>query len=133
MAIKGRESLIPFYLVDGDRILLIKNEIVQRGNLVGNDGFQVLPPGVLGNNEVGLQTYRSRVLTDPSDTIRTGLLVFPSTVEAVSTYFPTFRTVPPRKYLQGAHQDYSDSIVTRRFAYKLHGLIHISLENMKEI
>ncbi|PXF46448.1 hypothetical protein BWQ96_03773 [Gracilariopsis chorda] len=89
--ILGNEASIPFYIIDGDGLLLLGNEFVHRGNLLGQESLLTIPPVVAGKVGLALQTYNSRLPGDSEDSIRTRLLVIPSTIHTIKSYFVSFR------------------------------------------
>ncbi|PXF45063.1 hypothetical protein BWQ96_05165 [Gracilariopsis chorda] len=129
----GNEASIPFYITNGDGLLLLGNEFVHRGHLLVQESLLTIPLVVAGNVGLALQTYNSRLPGDSEDSIRTKLLVISSTIQANTSYFVSLRNLYARQSSQQMKERFLDGKICRKLASKLHGFTHMPLPDMEEI
>ncbi|PXF41704.1 hypothetical protein BWQ96_08589 [Gracilariopsis chorda] len=129
----GSEPSIPFYITDGDGLLLLGNGFVDRGNLLGQDSLLTIPAGVAGNVGLALQTYNSRFQGDSEDSIRTRLLVVPSNIQTIKSYFVSFRGLYAQQSSEQMKERFSDGKICKKFASKLHGFTRMPPTDMEKI
>ncbi|CAN8075231.1 unnamed protein product [Agarophyton chilense] len=129
----GQSASIGFYVVAGNGLFLLGNQLVHQCNHLGEQNLLVIPKDFegLSKEQLRLQTYASRLKDDPEDVIGTRILVVPFSVSSISSFFFCYRSL--RTSSTELSKRLADGGIAKKFASKLHGFTHMPLDDMKEI
>ena len=121
---------IPFYIVPGNGVLLLGNEVCSKSNVLGPRNVIEAPPGVLSEVGVSLPIYSEPVGPAGTDGIRTYLAVVPSKLESFGTLLShhSYSTNP-----RSLQERLSSESAAKKFAVKLHTYSHLRGEDMRKL
>jgi len=124
--LNGTRIKLPFYLVQGDGVLLLGHSITSRSNIMNEEKLLVIPARTakLSEHRIVLPIYSSGE--------RNYLFVVPSQTSAFSSYFTSARSLFSTK-LQFDKAKFSDGKFCKWFASKLHAFTHYPLTDMISI
>jgi len=124
--LNGISFKLPFYIVNGDGVLLLGNDVCSKSNTLNDQNLLIVPPGVgsLSDSRLALPIYNNEQ--------RTHLLIVPAQTSCFATFFASARSLySSRQRLDSAK--FSDGKFCKWFAFKLHAFTHYTLEDMLTI
>ena len=131
--LSGSEVRIPFYITQGNGLLLLGNEIIHRSYQLGPENLLVIPKRVRGLSEkqFTFQTYTEPTQSGEPNAVHSHLLVVPSKTASFATYFSVELSLTSVQSPVSTHKKrFQYGKIAQRFANKLHGYYHLSLPDM---
>ncbi len=125
--LNGTRFDLPFYIVQGDGLLLIGNDAIYKSDLINTKEVLSIPPNVgnLASVQLTLPIYNVEI----EGIVRTFLMVVPSQQKSFSGFFSSVKSF----YASFASLDkskFNEGRYCKWFASKLHLFTHFSLPDM---
>ena len=133
--VHGTQALIPFYITQGDGLLLLGNEIGHKSNILGPQNKIVIPKGVrdLSDKDLTLMTFDEPISPDESEGVRTYLFVVPSKMHTFKSWFSMHTSFAGTQQSSHPLGDLTKEPTAAKFAKNLHMYSHLRPDDMKTL
>ncbi len=121
----GNPFTFSFYVVDGDGYLLVGNDVLQKAQLLNDEGLVVISQGGTSttDNSIYFSSYHS-----PGN--RTHLFAIPSQGPGMKSFFSSVRSLFAMPNLPLNASEFNEGRYCKWFAFKLHSFTHYQLSDM---
>ena len=133
--VHGTQALIPFYITQGDGLLLLGNEIGHKSNILGPQNKILIPKGVrdLSDKDLTLMTFDEPISSDESEGVRTYLFVVPSKMNTFKSWFSMHTSFAGTQQSSHPLGDLTKEPTAAKFAKNLHMYSHLCPDDMKTL